>query len=458
MDRQISKNFLREKNAKSVFHPMAHPAEMDSNPPRIITRGEGVYVFDDDGNRVVDAVAGLWNVNLGYSNQSVKDAISNQLDRLPYYSSFRGTTNEKLIELSDILVGMLKPEDISRVFFTSGGSDSIESALRLARQFWKLSGRGDRTKFLSIKRGYHGTHFGGASINGNAVFRRAYEPLLGGCYHVPVPFTYRNAFDEPDPQKLVDFCIAAIEDEIVFQGADTIAAFIAEPVLGAGGVIVPPESYWPRLRELCTRHGILLIADEVVTGFGRTGAWFGSRGWGVKPDMLCLAKAISSGYFPMGAVAINGMVANAFTKTSDMMGFIGHGYTYSGHPVGCAAAVACLAETIRLDLPTRAASEGEFILGAFNQLSKKYSVIGDVRGKGLMSAIEVVIDRKSKIPAGRKFMAEIARLAYEAGTMVRTLGNIFIFSPPLIISRDESHKIVEALDFAFGTIKLNVSD
>ncbi|MBD0417436.1 aminotransferase class III-fold pyridoxal phosphate-dependent enzyme [Oryzicola mucosus] len=447
-----NKNYLREMNAKKVYHPMAHPNDLEEHPPRIISRGEGVHLFDDDGRRVIDACAGLWNVNLGYSNQPVKDAIAQQLADLPYSSAFKGTTNEKLIELSDVLVDMLDQEDMRRVFFTSGGSDSVETALRLARQYWKLSGHVDRTKFLSLKRGYHGTHFGGASVNGNNVFRRVYEPLLPGCFHMPVPFDYRNMFNESDPSRLTDLCLAAIEDEIAFQGADTIAAFIAEPVLGAGGVIVPPETYWPKLRALLDRHEILLIADEVITGFGRAGAWFGARGWGVKPDMMCLAKAITSGYFPMGAVAVNERIETAFKANKDAMGVISHGYTYSGHPVGCAAALACLAETVRLDLPANAAREGDYLLSRFRSMMDTHEAIGNVRGRGLMMAMEFVADRKTKQPAGKTFMGAVGDAMFDAGMLVRIVGHNILLSPPLVLTRKDSDEIAAAMEAGLAKV------
>jgi putrescine---pyruvate transaminase len=240
MAKKATSNFLRENNARQVWRPMAHPNEMDGSPPRIIVSGEGSTVTDIDGRRVVDAVVGLWNVDLGYSNAAIKQAIAEQLAALPYYSAFRGTTHPRLIELGHRLVEALKPEEARRAFFTSGGSDSVESALRIARQYWKVRGQADRVKFLALKKGYHGTHFGGASVNGNSNFRRAYEPLLPGVFHAPTPFLYRNPFNESDPDRLAALCLNAIEDEIKFQGADTIAAASAEPVQGAGGVIVFP--------------------------------------------------------------------------------------------------------------------------------------------------------------------------------------------------------------------------
>ena len=222
--------------------PDAHPAEMLAKPPKIITAAEGVTITDVDGHKTLDAVGGLWNVNLGYSCDPIKKAISDQLGELAYYSAFRGTSTGPAIELSYALAEWFAPDGLVRSFFTSGGSDSVETALRLARQYHKIRGDGERTKFFSLKKGYHGTHTGGASVNGNANFRRNYEPLLPGCFHIPSPYLYRNPFNETDPAKLAQACAAAFEDEIAFQGADTIAAFIMEPVLGAGGVIPPHES------------------------------------------------------------------------------------------------------------------------------------------------------------------------------------------------------------------------
>lgn len=259
---------------------MAHPADSLANPPTILTGAQGVRITDVDGYEVVDGVGGLWNVNPGFSCDPIKQAIAAQLDALPYYSIFRGTTNDQVIQLAEELRDFFEPDGLSRAFYTSGGSDSVETALRLARQYHKIRGEAGRVKFLSLKKGYHGTHFGGASVNGNANFRTAYEPLLAGCHHIPAPYTYRNPFNETDPERLAQLCLSALEDEIAFQGANTIAAFIMEPILGAGGVIPPHEAFMPGVREICSRHGILLIADEGITAFGRTGSWSGSRHWG----------------------------------------------------------------------------------------------------------------------------------------------------------------------------------
>ena len=441
-------NFLKENNARQMWHPMTSPQDSKDNPPKIITGSEGVSITDIDGHTVVDGVGGLWNVNLGYSCQPVKDAMAAQLDRLPYYSTFRGTTNDVAIELAYELGQFFAPDGLSRAFFTSGGSDSVETSLRLARQYHKLRGEQGRTKFLSLKKGYHGTHFGGASVNGNANFRNAYEPLMPGCFHIPAPYTYRNPFNETDPEKLAHLCIAALEDEIAFQGANTIAAMIMEPIMGAGGVIPPHKSFAPMVQEICNRNGILLITDEVITAYGRTGAWSGARLWGIQPDMMATAKAITNGYFPFGAVMLGDRMIEAFEDNSAAK--IAHGYTYSGHPVGAAAALACLAETKRLNVVENAAARGTQLFEGCKTLMEKYDIIGDVRGgHGLMTALEMVGDRATKKPVDAVIAQKIQDTTYDNGAMIRISGPNLILSPPLVLTETDAGTLLAALDAGF---------
>lgn len=444
-------NFLKENNGRQFWHPMTSPQDSIDNPPKIITGASGVKLTDVDGHEVIDAVGGLWNVNLGYSCQPVKEAIAAQLETLPYYSIFRGSSNDVAIELAYELNAFFAPDGMTRAFFTSGGSDSVETALRLARQYHKLRGDPGRTKFLSLKKGYHGTHFGGASVNGNANFRTAYEPLMPGCFHLPAPYPYRNPFNETDPERLAQLCATALEDEIAFQGAGTIAAMIMEPVLGAGGVIPPHKSFMSMVRDICTRHGILLISDEVITAYGRTGAWSGARLWGCQPDMMATAKAITNGYFPFGAVMIGGHVQEVFENNPAAK--IGHGYTYSGHPVGAAAALACLAETKRLNVIENAAARGTQLFEGCMALKEKYDIIGDVRGgHGLMTAIELVSDQTSKAPLGADVTQIIQETAYEHGTMIRISGPNIILSPALVIGEVDAAGILAALDAGLGAV------
>lgn len=439
-------NFLKEHNARQFWHPMTHPADSTANPPTILTGGEGVYITDVDGHRSIDAVGGLWNVNLGYSSAPVKAAIADQLDALPYYSTFRGTSNDKAIELAYLLADFFAPDGMTRSFFTSGGSDSIEVALKFARQYHRIRGEGTRTKFISVEKGYHGTHFGAASINGNAKFRNAYEPLLAGCFHIPGPYLYRNPFGVETAEELARLSAVMLEREIAFQGANTVAAFIMEPVLGAGGVIPPHPTFMPMVRDICDKHGLLLITDEVITAFGRTGSPTGSRHWGVRPDLMCTAKAITNGYFPFGAVMIADHVASVFEEDTSGMASVDMGYTYSGHPVGAAAAVATMIETARIRPWENAGPRGAELKAGLQDLATRHDVIGDVRGEGLMCAIELVSDRTTKTPVGKAAPLAFQRAAYEDGVMVRVSGNNVILSPPLIVDESHVQKILSATE------------
>ena len=440
-------------SSRLFWRPFDAPSEVLLDPPRRVQSAEGIYVRDDR-HRLIDAVGGLWNVNLGYSQTPIKEAIRQQLDILPYTSVFRGNTTDLAEELAQVLLDDWFGEDgMSRVFYTAGGSDSVETALRLARQYWKVMGQADRYKFISLKRAYHGTHFGGSSVGGNANSRRFYEPLLQGCYHIPAPFTYRNPFDEQDPERLAVLCARFLEEEIVFQGPDTVAAFIAEPVMGAGGVIVPPPGFWPLCRQICDKYGVLLIADEVVTGFGRTGFPSGVRGWGVKPDMMIFAKAITGGYFPFGATAISNSTATAIEDAKGPAGFIGHGYTNSGHPVGCAAALSALRLTRELGVIENARKLGGRLLEGLETLKSRYETVGDVRGKGLMAAIELVEDKASKVHLAPDRAKKVAAVAAERGVLVRPVRNVIILSPPLIVEESHIDEIVSALDHGLQSIQ-----
>lgn len=442
-----AENFLTENNVKQFWQPTAHPAQSLQSPPPIIVDAEGVHIEDHEGHRVIDAIGGLWNVNLGYSCEPVKKAISDQLQKLPYYSVFRGSSTGPTTEIAYEMSEFFAPDGLTKAFFTQGGSDSIETALRLARQYHKLRGEAERYKFISFKRGYHGSNFGAASVNGVGRFRYPYEPLLPGTYHIPTPYTYRNPFNETDPACLAHLIAQMLEDEILHQGPDTVAAFVMEPILGAGGVFVPHETLMPMIREICDRSGVLLIADEVITAFGRTGAWSGSRLWGVQPDMMATAKAVTNAFFPFGATMLSSKVVDVFESNSDARGVIGHGYTNSGHPVGSAAALACLAETKRLNVIDNATARGDQMFAGVQALMAKHNLIGDVRGgKGLMTSLEIVSDHAAKTPAAPALMDKLQKAAYDDGAMVRTSGHNIILSPPLIITEAECTKVLAALD------------
>jgi putrescine---pyruvate transaminase len=441
---------IRSSNAQHMLHPMVDPKVPQKDPPLILARGEGVYVFDIDGKRYLDTVASLWNVNVGHNRPEIIAAITAQLGKLAYYSTFQNTSNSPAIELSSRLMTMFAPEKMTKVLFSSGGSDAIETAMKLARQYWKLEGKAERVKFISLKLGYHGVHFGGASINGNPRFRTAYEPLMPGCFQVETPYPYRNPWNETDPAKLANLCVADLERAIQYQDPQTIAAFVAEPVQGAGGVIVPHESYWPRVRALLDKYGILLISDEVVTGFGRIGALCGARAWGVAPDMMAMAKGINSGYVPLGATLINERVASAWNKP-DVPAAMMHGYTYSGHALACAAANANLDIVTSENLPGRAAQVGLYLNERLKELMR-YPRVGDVRGMGLMAAVEFVTNRETKemLAAPAPYVQTLVATAFAEGAVVRASGNRLILSPPLVFSQTNVDDMLRILHLAFS--------
>jgi putrescine---pyruvate transaminase len=440
---------IPNSNGQLMYHPMIDPKVVQLNPPLVIDRADGVYVYDADGKRYLDTVASLWNVNIGHNRPELINAITAQLSKLAYYSTFQNTSNAPANELSARLIAMFAQEKMARVMFSSGGSDAIETAMKFARHYWKLEGKAERVKFLSLKWGYHGVHFGGASINGNPLFRTAYEPLMPGCFQVESPYAYRNPWNESDPGTLATRCIEDLERTILYQGPDTIAAFVAEPVQGAGGVIVPDASYWPRMRAVLDKYGILLISDEVVTGFGRIGAMCGARAWGVAPDIMAMAKGINSGYVPLGATLINERVASAWNKPNTPAAMM-HGYTYSGHALACAAANANLNIVEKEQLPQRANEVGGYFLERLAELMR-YAHVGEVRGKGLMAAVELVKDRQSKemLTAPAAYVATLVACARKEGAIVRVQGNRLILSPPLVFTTADVDESMRVLHLAF---------
>ena len=446
----FDKEKIKRLNGQTFWHPMAHPKDMQANPPIVIAQAQGTTLTDIDGHQTIDMVGGLWCVNLGYSCQSIKQAITEQLDTLAFFNSFRGTSNPRAIEAAEHLKDFFQPEGLSKVFFTNSGSESMDTALRLARQYQNLRGLTGKTKFISLTNAYHGTNFGGASIAGMARFRQNYEPVLPGCYQVPAPSLYRNIFNETDHDKLGELSIMLMKSQIEILGKESVCAVIMEPVLGSGGVYPPPKNFMPEVRRLCDQNDILLIADEVITAFGRTGAWTGSRLWNVKPDILTMAKGITNGYFPLGAVMLNDKIAEAFSADSSGTGTVNTGYTYSGHPVGTAAAIAAMKEFQQIDLPKLATDKGQRLMQGLTEVAGRHRIVGDVRGIGLMRAVELVSDPDTKQALDKKSLAQIYNDMYRAGTTVRLSGNCLFFSPALVIEDEQIDRSLEHLDDALS--------
>jgi adenosylmethionine-8-amino-7-oxononanoate aminotransferase len=450
-------NLANDKLTRNIVYPFANANFLARNPPLCIEGGEGVYVTDAQGKRYLDGQGGLWNVNVGHGRLEIKQAIVEQLDKLSFYSTFGNTTTLPSVELAALLCRLTAPEGMRRVFFSSGGSEAVEAAIKLARQYWRLTGEPGRVKFLSLRQAYHGVTLGALSLNGKTAYREQYEPLLPGFYQIETPYLYRNPFTA-DPQELGRLCAEMLEREILYQGPGGVAAFIAEPIQGAGGVIVPPANYWPLIREVCDRHGVLLISDEVVTGFGRSGSLFGCRAFGVKPDIMVFAKGINSGYVPLGATMINARVAEAF-DSDDNCEFTAkafmHGNTYAGHPLACVAALANLRIVEEENLPANAGEVGKYFLDRLMEIAPRHPNIGDVRGMGLMIGVELVADKKTKRPfdLSQGFGARIWERCVASGVLVRNLADTFIFSPPLTIDKGHVDVMVDAFEAAITAVE-----
>ena len=446
MDRINTKD-IKAWNAEYMFHPFADPNAIAKDKPLIIEEGRGALVFDIDGKEYIDGQGGLWNVNAGHGRKEIIEAVTAQLNKLQYYSLFGGTTHGPAIELSKLLVDLTAQEGMTQAFFSTGGSEAVESAMKLARQYWKLAGKPERTKFISLHRAYHGVAFGGLSANGTPAFRQAFEPLMPGFFRTETPYVYRNPFTD-DPAELAQICATLLDRLIEDQSPNTVAAFIAEPIQGAGGLIVPPAEFWPLVRKVCDKHGILLIADEVVTGFGRTGSMFGSRLWGVAPDIMVFAKGINSGYVPLGATMFNARIEQAFRNAENA--WFMHGNTYLAHPLACAAALANLDIVVKEDLAANAASVGGYFLDRLTDMQQRQPHVGDVRGKGLMIGVELVADKKTKaaFTSDDQFGAKVSKRCRDHGVLVRNIYDTFIISPPLILTRAQVDRMVDVMDEA----------
>ena len=414
---------LLARDLGSLIHPLHDPAVHRSG--RVWVRGRGAMLVDADGKEYLDGLAGLWNVVLGHGRRDLADAAREQLETLAYASGYSGSSNVRAIELAERLARLTYPA-INRFFFTSGGAEANETAIKVARSYWKLRGRPGKTKVISRELGYHGTTLAAMSATGIAGYWPLFEPRVPGFIHVPA------------------LSANALEDAILREGADTVAMFLAEPVIGVGGVIVPPDDYFPRVREICDRHDVLFAADEVITGFGRTGKWFALEHWGAAPDIVQFAKAITSGYVPFGGVGVSDEIARVLDEARVPWM---HAYTYSAHPVGCAVALRTLQIIEDENLVAEAARRGAYLIDALRTRLGAHPHVGEVRGKGLMCAVEFVKDRDSRAPfapdeqVGTRIHAE----AVARGLFSRVRGDVFVLAPPFVTPDDQLDRIGEIL-------------
>lgn len=423
------------------MHPFTDHKEMgEKGGARIITRAEGVYIYDSEGNKILDGMAGLWCVNLGYNRQDLIDAAAAQMQELPYYNNFFQCTHPPAIELSSLL-SELSPGNFDHVFFTGSGSEANDTQVRLIRRYWDLMGEPQKMTIIARKNAYHGSTVAGASLGGMSAMHKQLVLPVPGIVHIEQPYQFELGADM-SPEAFGLQQARLLEEKILELGVDKVAAFFAEPVQGAGGVIIPPESYWPEIQRICDEYGILLVADEVITAFGRLGEWFGSSHFGIRPDLISFAKGVTSGYLPLGGALVGDRVADVVISRG---GEFAHGFTYSGHPATCALALANLrimqAESIVQQVKEKTAP---YFHQRWASLAG-HPIVGEARSLGLMGAIEIVRDKASRERFHKDLSAgtRCRDFCVNNGVVMRAVGDTMIVSPPLIVSKEHIDELVE---------------
>lgn len=422
------------------LHPFTDSKSLNAKGSRVITRAEGIYLWDSDGNKIIDGMAGLWCVNVGYGRKELAEAAYRQMQELPYYNTFFQTTTMPATQLSALLAEVT-PDGFNHAFFANSGSEANDTIVRMVRRYWDVMGQPKRKTIIARDNAYHGSTMAGASLGGMTYMHEQGELPIPGIEHIMQPYWYHLGGDL-NPVEFGLKAAAALEDKILEIGADNVAAFIGEPIQGAGGVIVPPESYWPEIQRICEKYDILLIADEVICGFGRTGNWFGSETFGIKPDLMTIAKGMSSGYMPISAVMVGDKVATVLIEKS---GDFNHGFTYSGHPVAAAVAIANI-ELLQQEkiVETVGSDTGPYFQKCLREL-ESHPLVGEVRGIGMIAAMELVKDKSSRTlfsPAGD--VGSICRdHCFDNNLIMRATSDSMLLSPPLVITRSEIDEMLE---------------
>ncbi len=427
-------------DASHYIHPFTDHAALGRKGTRIISRAEGVYLYDSDGRQILDGMSGLWCVNLGYGRRELADAAYQQLLELPYYNSFFQVAHPPAIELARLLAEVTPPQ-FRHVFFTGSGSEANDTVIRSVRRYWELQGQPQRTFIISRTNAYHGSTIAGASLGGMAPMHAQGGLPIPGIVHIRQPYWYAEGGDL-SPEEFGLVAARALEQKILEIGPERVAAFIGEPIQGAGGVIIPPATYWPEIQKIVDRYGILLVADEVICGFGRTGEWFGSQYFGIKPDLMPIAKGMSSGYLPIGGVMIADRVAQVLTEKG---GEFAHGFTYSGHPAACAVACATInilrnegiVERVRDDV-------GPYLQRRWRELAD-HPLVGEARIVGLIGALELSSDK-----ATRRMFAEPGEVGtlcrdfcISNGLVMRAVRDTMIVAPPLVMTRAQIDELID---------------
>ena len=422
------------------LHPFSDTNALAQEGCRVITRADDIYIWDSDGNRLLDGMAGLWCVNVGYGRKELADAAHAQLSELPYYNNFFKTSSPSAIELADLLTQITAPH-LNHVFFTNSGSEANDTMFRLVRRYWDLAGKPGKEVFISREHAYHGSTIAAASLGGMKPMHEQGHLPIPGISHIAAPYWYRDGGDM-SPDEFGIACARLLEKEINALGADRVAAFIGEPIQCAGGLIVPPETYWPEIQRICREYDVLLVVDEVICGFGRLGTWFGSDHYRLEPDLMPIAKGLSSGYLPIGGVMVGDRVADLFIAEGEEFA---HGFTYSGHPAACAVAIANIGimrnENIVENVRDHTAP---YLEQRWNELAQ-HPLVGETRGVGFLRGLELVKNKKT-----REFLdpgdsaGQICRdICFNNGLVMRAIRDTMVVSPPLTMTHEQIDELIE---------------
>lgn len=436
---------LKQIDANSILHPSTNAYDFAQTGSRIMHSGKGIYLQDTDNNRLIDAVAGLWCVNVGYGRTELADAMHSAASNMGYYHTFTGMSNIPQIELAERLLS-IAPSNMSKVFFASGGSDGNDSLMKIVWYYHNLIGKPEKRKIISRWQAYHGTSIATASLTGLPSFHKDFHLPIQEVIHTESPDYFRHQLEGESETAFSKRRAKELEELIVQHGAETIGAFIAEPVLGAGGVVPPPKNYFAEIQKVTRKYDILFIADEVVCGYGRLGEWWGSDVYGIEPDMITTAKALTSGYFPFSASFITEKIWEVIKQGSNKHGSFAHGYTYAGHPVGAAVAMANLDIIENENLIEQAAKHGAYFHQQLHAAVGSESYVGEIRGKGMLAAVQLMQDAESRtfFDPSTKIAPKVTMQCYQNGLIARPLPSVdsVAFSPPLIASKAEIDQIV----------------
>ena len=438
---------LQQLDAKHHLHPFTNTGSLNNKGARVITKADGVYLWDEQDNKIIDGMAGLWCVNLGYGRKELADAAYQQMNELPYYNTFFQTTHGPAAKLAEAIASVT-PGDLNRIFFAGSGSEAIDTLMRLARHYWAIQGKPYRNILIARENAYHGSTIGGTSLGGMSGMHKQGGPLVPNIARIRQPYWYGEGGDLSEEEFGMQ-AAQALEEKILEVGPDNVAAFFGEPIQGAGGVIVPPASYWPEIQRICRKYDILLIADEVICGFGRTGNWFGSQTYGIQPDMISMAKGLSSGYVPIAAVAVGDRVANALAAHDDDFN---HGYTYSGHPVAAAVALKTIEIMKDEGIVERVGNDiGPYFQKTLRESLADHPLVGHIDGVGLVAGVALIMDKASKAPfPSHVDIGTICRdHCFNNGLIMRATGTRMLLSPPLVISHEEVNELCEKARHCF---------